>query len=70
MGVDTDFGCGGEVLADGVDAIGHITHGHRAAGVDDVDARGSVALHQLRLLGQRGRGGHVAHHQEAHGVHA
>src|SRR5690554_3535316 len=47
-----------------------IVHVHRAAGVHHVDTGSTVAFHQLGLLGQTLRSLHVAHHQEAHGVHA
>jgi hypothetical protein len=45
-------------------------HRHGAAGVGHVDALGAVAFHQLALRGQLLGGDHVAHHQEADGVHA
>lgn len=70
MGVDTDFGCGQQCLAQGVDSVDDIAHRHGSARVDEVNAGGSVALHEAGLCGQLSGAGQVAHHQEADGVHA
>src|ERR1700757_1059509 len=70
MRVDTDFRCRIHCLTHRVDPLGDVTHRHRTTGVDDVDASRAVALHEFGLLRQNGRRGHVAHHQEADGVHA
>ena len=67
--VNTDFGCAVQGLTHRIDAVGDVAHGHRASGVHHIDAAGSVSLHQPGLLGQLLGGGHVAHHQEADGVH-
>ncbi|MCY1298924.1 hypothetical protein D9M70_484330 [compost metagenome] len=70
--VGVDAGVGGRVerILQRAEALAHVLHAQRAAGVHHVDAGGAIALHQLGLLGQALRGLHVAHHQEADGVHA
>jgi hypothetical protein len=70
VGVHTDLRCRIQGLAQCIDAFADVSHGHRTAGIDDVDAGGAVALHECGLLGKCGRGAHVAHHQKADGVHA
>ena len=70
MGVDAAFGLGFQDLVVGREALAHPVHVQRPAAVGDVDAVGAVVLHQLGLGGQRIRGDHVAHHQEAGDVHA
>ncbi len=68
--MDTDLSGRTQRLAKRIDPFGDVAHQHRAAGVHDVDAGGAVALHESRLDGERMRGGHVAHHQEADSIHA
>ncbi|MNT32269.1 hypothetical protein D3C72_1681420 [compost metagenome] len=54
----------------GRQACGVLIHRHRAPAVGDIDAVRAIGLHQLGLLRQGVRLGHVAHHQEAGHVHA
>ncbi|CAM6570184.1 hypothetical protein KLMIMM047B_28955 [Klebsiella michiganensis] len=55
---------------EGAEAIANIVHVHRPAGIHHVNTGGAVGFHLQRLLRQLFRGGHMAHHQEADGVHA
>ena len=55
---------------EGAKAIADIAHIHRPPGIDHVDTGRAVGLHLQRLLRQLLRGGHMAHHQKADGVHA
>ncbi|MCY1207336.1 hypothetical protein D9M72_189330 [compost metagenome] len=70
MGVHARLGFRLEHVLERAEALAHVLHAQRAAGIDHIDALGAVAFHQLRLLRQRRGRGHVAHHQEADGVHA
>lgn len=54
----------------GAEAIANVRHVHCPAGIDHIDTGRTVVFHQLRLLRQFLRRGHVAHHQKADGVHA
>ena len=58
-----------EYILEGLEAVGHILHRQGATGIHHVDALGTIRLHQLGLLGERCRRGHVRHHQEADRVH-
>ncbi|MCY1216803.1 hypothetical protein D9M72_286900 [compost metagenome] len=70
VGVHTGVRGGIEHVLERTEALAHAVHGECAAGVNDVDAGGAIAFHQLRLLRQHLGRGHVAHHQEADRVHA
>ncbi|MCY1511327.1 hypothetical protein D9M68_457430 [compost metagenome] len=68
--VHTGLGFGLEHGLERAEALADVLHVHRTTGVGHIHAGGAVALHQLRLLRQLLAGQHVAHHQEADGVHA
>ncbi|MNM69773.1 hypothetical protein D3C81_813860 [compost metagenome] len=70
VGVHAGLGRRIEHRLEGAHAVTDVLHVHRATGVGHVDALRTVALHQLALRGQLLGGDHVAHHQEADGVHA
>src|SRR5690554_2181685 len=70
VSVDTGLGIRVQHVFNGAEPVADVVHVHRAAGVHHVDTGSTVAFHQLGLLGQTLRSLHVAHHQEAHGVHA
>ncbi|MCY1175652.1 hypothetical protein D9M73_158970 [compost metagenome] len=70
MRVDTGVSRRIEHRFHGAEARTNVIHIHRAAGVDDVNAGGTVAFHQFCLLREPFGGLHVAHHQEANRVHA
>ena len=52
------------------EAGANIAHIHCAAGIDYINTGRAVVFHQLRLLCQVLRCGHMAHHQKADGIHA
>ncbi|MCY1358997.1 hypothetical protein D9M69_455480 [compost metagenome] len=68
--VHAGLGLGIQDRLEGAHAVADVLHVHGATGVGHVDALRAVALHQLALSGQFFRRNHVAHHQEADGVHA
>ncbi len=70
VGVDAGFGFRLEHIFQGPEAVADVVHVHGTAGVNDIEAGGAVVFHQLGLFRQPLWGLHVAHHQEAHGVHA
>ncbi|MCY1535092.1 hypothetical protein D9M68_704830 [compost metagenome] len=70
VGVHAGLGFRLEHRLEGAHTIADVLHVHRAAGVGHVDAGRAVALHQLALTRQFLGRDHVAHHQEADGVHA
>src|SRR5690554_4105568 len=70
VGMDTGFGFRLENVFQGAEAVPDVVHVHGTAGVHHVQAGGAVVFHHLRLFSQALRGLHVAHHQEADGVHA
>ena len=70
MRVHAGLRFGLEHILEGAEAVPHVLHAERAAGVHHVAAGRAVAFHELGLPRQRPRFGHVAHHQEADGLHA
>ncbi|MNP26947.1 hypothetical protein D3C76_1198310 [compost metagenome] len=68
--MDTGVGRRVEHSLDRAESRADVVHVHRPARVHHVDASSAVALHQLGLPGQPFGRLHVAHHQEAHRVHA
>src|SRR5690554_1138853 len=70
VGVDTGLGIRVQHVFNGAEPVADVVHVHGTAGVHHVDTGGTVAFHQLGLFGQALRSLHVAHHQEADGVHA
>src|SRR5690554_576272 len=70
VGVDAGLGLRFQHVFEGAEPVPDVVHVHGTAGVDHVQAGGAVVFHQLRLFGETLWGLHVAHHQEADGVHA
>src|SRR5690554_4070694 len=70
VGVDAGFGFRFQNVFKRPEAVADVVHVHGTAGVHHVQAGGAVVFHHLRLFSQALRGLHVAHHQEADGVHA
>ena len=70
VSVDADLGLVVQRISIGTGAVTYVIHRQPAAGVGDVDAMGTVRLHQLRLLGDHLGRRHVVEHQEAGDIHA
>ena len=53
----------------GAEAVANVVHVHRPAGIHHIDTGRAIRFHLQRLLRQRLRGDHMAHHQKTDGVH-
>jgi hypothetical protein len=69
MRMDAAFGLGLQYPVIGKQPVAEPVHVERAARIGDIDAVRAIGFHQQRLLRERLRPDHVAHHQETRDVH-